>query len=330
MRTLTITENDAGQRLDKFLQKALPLLPVPLMYKCIRLKKIKVNRKRAEQKYHLQAGDTVQLFLAEEFFEQVDADNTFLRITPHLQIVYEDDAVLIVNKPEGLIVHADRTEEVNTLINHIKAYLVQTGAYRPQDEQSFAPALCHRIDRNTCGLVIAAKTASALRAVNEMIRRNQIHKTYLCLTHGTYSENEKQRVLQGYLCKDSAQNLVTIRQTPPQTPAEREVWKKIVTSYRVLQSRGDIALVEIELLTGRTHQIRAHMAFAGHPLVGDGKYGVNRQDRTCGYVHQALCAYRLTFDPVAPDSPLAALSGKTVALSPDDIWFVRTFHGHQP
>ena len=321
MHCLIIGKNDAGQRLDKFLTKNFKTLPPALMYKYIRLKKIKVNRKRAEQKTVLCEGDTVELFIKEEFFEAVTPDNAYRRITPKLDIVYEDENLLLCDKKPGLIVHADDEEDVDTLINHIKAYLWQKGEYRPEEEHAFAPALCNRIDRNTGGIVIAAKNAEALRIINEKIRAGEIDKRYLCAAHGIFAQ--KQGTLHGYLKKDSATNMVSV--FDKKTTQSREV-KEIVTAYRVLAENreSDCSLCEVHLLTGRTHQIRAHFSSIGHPLLGDGKYGINRDDKKDGYKYQALYSYKLTFAFKTPSS-LDYLCGKTVEADRAHIWFLKEF-----
>ena len=318
MQIITVKKNDAGQRLDKFLSKAVKGLPMSLMYKYIRTKKIKVNRKRCEQKYVLQEGDEIQLFIREEFFDSPERDDGALaRITPKLNIVYEDDNIILCNKRPGVLVHEDDGAKDNTLIMHIKAYLYQKGEYDPESERSFAPALCNRIDRNTGGIVIAAKNAKALRVMNEKIKNDEIRKFYLCAVHGI--PQKKQDTLTAYLKKDSTTNLVTVSNT------EKQGYKNIITKYKVVDSMADTALCEVELVTGRTHQIRAHMAHIGHPLVGDGKYGVNRNDKTRGYKYQALYAYRLIFDFGQDGGYLGYLSGKQVNLSVDDIWFLSDY-----
>ncbi|MBQ9085563.1 MAG: RluA family pseudouridine synthase [Clostridia bacterium] len=316
MRSISIQKNDAGQRVDKFLSKAVKGLPTSMMYKLIRTKKIKVNRKRTEQNYILREGDEIQLFIREEFFDSPEKDDGALeRIRPKLNILYEDDQILLLNKRPGVLVHEDTAASENTLIMHIKAYLYQKGEYLPKEEHSFAPALCNRIDRNTGGIVIAAKTAEALRTVNEKIRANQVSKFYLCLVHGTPSPREA--TLRAYLRKNSGDNMVEVREKP--FPGAKE----IITGYRVLETRGENALLEVELVTGRTHQIRAQMAAIGHPLLGDGKYGINRQERQKGYKYQALYAYRLRFEPTEKENPLSYLEGKSFSLDPSEIWFLR-------
>lgn len=318
MRILTINANDAGQRLDKFLSKALPSLPVSLMYKLVRTKKIKVNRKRTEHTYILSQGDTVELFIKEEFFDTPDVKSS-LKLTPHIDIIYEDDNIILCDKRAGMIVHSDDKEDTNTLISHISAYLYQKGEYDPYKENSFAPALCNRIDRNTGGIVIAAKNAPTLRIMNEKIKNRELTKKYLAAVHGTF--DTKQGTLKGYLVKNRRTNTVTVYEKKPKDPDA----KTIVTGYRVLREKNRLSLVEVDLITGRTHQIRAHMASIGHPLLGDGKYGINKDDKKLGYKFQALYSYSLEFDFKGDSGILGYLNGRKFEISNDKIWFCREF-----
>ena len=317
MRTLYIKQNDAGQRLDKFLTKAVKALPKSLMYKAIRTKKIKVNRKRTEIGYILNEGDSVELFISEEFFSDTAVEEAFMKLTPRLDIVYEDNNILLLDKRPGLIVHSDDKEDVNTLISHVKAYLYRKGEYDPKNEQSFAPALCNRIDRNTGGIVIAAKNAEALRIMNEKIKNDELSKFYLAAVHGHLPK--KSATLTGYLRKDSANNIVDIINTP------RQGYKEIITKYRVIDEKRNLSLVEVELITGRTHQIRAHFSSIGHPLLGDGKYGINRDDKKLGYKFQALFAYKLEFRFKEHGGALDYLNGKSFSIDRDKIWFLEKF-----
>lgn len=318
MKEFQIKKNDAGQRLDKFLTKAVKGLPTSLMYKYIRTKKIKVNRARTEQKYVLSEGDIVQLFIKDEFFDSPERDDSALAaITPKLTVVYEDENIILVNKRPGVLVHEDDEGKDNTLIMHIKAYLYQKGEYDPENEQSFAPALCNRIDRNTGGIVIGAKNAEALRVMNEKIKNDEISKFYYCAVHGKMPK--KADTLTGFLLKDSDKNQVKI--------FDKQVKgsKNIITKYKVVSEKNGNSLLEIELVTGRTHQIRAHLSYIGHPLLGDGKYGVNKDDRAKGYKYQALYAYRLRFDFNDDSGALGYLRGKEVKLNRDDVWFLKEF-----
>ncbi len=318
MRELTIGRNDAGQRLDKFLSKALPGLPQSLMYKYIRTKKIKRNRARTAPNEQLSEGDVLQLFIRDEFFGMPEEDlGALARIKPKLEICYEDENVMVLNKRPGVLVHQDEAGGENTLILHIQAYLYQKGEYDPDAEQSFSPALCNRIDRNTGGLVLAAKNAEALRVMNEKIRDGEIGKFYLCAVHG--APRPSAATLRGWLVKDSAANTVTV------SDAKRPGAKEIITRYRTLTEKNGDALLEVELLTGRTHQIRAHLAHIGHPLLGDGKYGVNRAEKQRGYKYQALYAYRVRFNFADDGGPLAYLRGREVELEQEKVWFLRDF-----
>lgn len=318
MRELKIGKNDAGQRLDKFITKTLDL-PTSLLYKSIRLKKIKVNRKRADNNTILCEGDTIQCFLAEEFFEKKADERSFENINVKLDIIYEDENIMLLNKRPGVSVHEDEDGSTNTLITHIQAYLYQRGEYRPEEEQSFAPALCNRIDRNTGGIVIAAKNAEALRVMNEKIKRREIDKFYLAAVHGV--PKPESATIKGYLLKDEKQNIVRVYDKNPPRSA-----KEIITRYKVVAKKQDSALIEVELLTGRTHQIRAHMAHIGHPLVGDGKYGVNKSDRAKGYKYQALYSYRLrfSFDTTEPTC-LDYLNGREFKIPKKDIYFTKEY-----
>ncbi len=317
MRELIIQKNDAGQRLDKFLTKAVRGMPMSMMYKSIRTKKIKVNRKRAEPDMKLSVGDTVQLFIRDEFFNTPSNDKgAFSRIAPKLDIVYEDENILLLNKRPGVLVHEDTAGNENTLIMHILAYLCQKGEYDPLSEQSFTPALCNRIDRNTGGIVIAAKNAEALREMNDLIKNGGTHKFYLCAVHGTPKKSSDRLVC--WLKKDSASNMVSI------TDKKVNGSKKCITDYHVISRKNSYSLLEVGLITGRTHQIRAQFSYIGHPLVGDGKYGINRADKAKGYKYQALYAYRLGFT-VEDGQLLSYLNGKEFTIDQNKIWFVGDF-----
>ncbi len=317
MRSFVINKNDSGQRLDKFVTKSVGGLPQSLMYKFIRTKKIKLNKKRAEPSVILNEGDLVEMYIKDAFFESPEADTEALfDITPKLDILYEDENIILLNKRPGVLVHEDEEGRDNTLLMHLKAYLVSKGEYDPSSEVSFAPALCNRIDRNTGGIVIGAKNAAALREMNAMIRDGKVSKYYLCAVHGIMPKKED--ILKAYLKKDSRTNTVDI--SDRQKPGYRE----IVTGYRVLSEKRDRSLLEVRLYTGRTHQIRAHLSHIGHPLVGDGKYGQNRDDRRRGYKYQALYSYKVAFGN-GGEGELGYLDGRSFSLPRDSVWFSADF-----
>ena len=316
MREFCIQKNDSGQRLNKFLEKAVPALPGGLMHKYVRLKRIKVNGKRTEPAYRLCQGDTVQLYINDEFFERPSEQMAFQKIAvPRVQVLYEDNNILLADKQPGMVVHADERGGADTLIAHIQAYLAQSGQWDPRDEASFVPALCNRIDRNTGGIVIAAKNAQALRILNQKVKDRELEKRYLCIVHGRPRPPEG--LIENYLRRDEKRKQVTLHRT--RVPGA----KTARTRYRTLATEGRLSLVECELLTGRTHQIRAHMASIGCPLLGDGKYGLNELNRPYGETGQALYAYRLTFRFDGDAGALHYLNGRTFTVS--DIPFVRKY-----
>ncbi len=300
MKTVTINKNDANQRLDKFLTKFFKNMPQSAIYKYVRKKRVKVNGKKGDIDYRLREGDILSLYINDEFFCD-NSNNSFLNITPKLNILYEDKNIILVDKDFGMVVHEDKNEQKNTLVNHIKAYLFQKGEYDPKKENSFSPALCNRIDRNTGGIVIAAKNAETLKIINEKIKMREIKKFYLCLVWGHLKE--KSGLLTGYLFKDCKKNTVFVYDT------EKKGAKIIKTKYTVLEERTNTSLVEVELITGRTHQIRAHFAHIGHPLIGDGKYGSNEINKHYKLKHQALYSYKVRFD-FSDENILSYLNGR--------------------
>ena len=318
MREFTIGKNDAGQRLDRWLGKTLPLLPAPLAQKYIRLKRVKVNGKGSARDVRLQVGDLLQLYINDEFFDQPREDNAFLAVfKPKLDIVYEDENLMLLNKRPGLLCHADEHEKVNTLITHIQAYLYQKKEWNPRDEHSFTPALCNRIDRNTGGIVMAAKNAETLRILNQKIKDREIAKFYLAIIHGRMAP--PQGKLEGFLLKDESRAQVKVFHKP--VPGG----KSAATLYKTLKIYRGLSLVECELLTGRTHQIRAQFAAAGHPLLGDGKYGRERDNKQYGRSFQALYSYKLEFTFPTDAGLLEYLRGKVFTV--ENVDFVAEYFG---
>ena len=315
MKEFTIGPNDAGQRLDRFLAKAVPLLPASLAQKYIRLKRIKLGGKRVDRDTRLKEGDVLQLYINDEFFDKPREDNAYLTVAaPKLNIVYEDEHILLVDKRPGLAVHPhDGAEYGRTLIDHIQAYLYQKKEWRPREENAFTPALCNRIDRNTGGIVIAAKTAEALRVMNQKIKDRELDKRYLAIVEGTPKPRDGS--LKGYLFKDAKKNRVFVTDTPQAGS------KSCQTNYKTIASKNGLSLVECELLTGRTHQIRAQFAHAGHPLLGDGKYG--KLDKRFDRNYQALYSYKLTFTFSTEAGSLEPLNGKSFQV--DRVDFVEEY-----
>lgn len=315
MKSFIIEKNDADQRLDKFLTKSCPKLPKALMYKYIRIKRIKVNGKRAEISTRLKKGDTVDMYINDEFFEKKETVYDFMSASKNIDIVYEDENIILLNKKVGLLSHPDETEYVDTLITRVKRYLFEKGEWHPDEETSFTPALVNRIDRNTSGIVICAKNAEALRVLNQKMKDREPHKIYLCIVHGKM--NSEKELLEGYLVKDEKKNKVFVSKKP------KEGSKLIRTEYKVLGCRDGLSLLEVNLLTGRTHQIRAHLASIGHPLVGDGKYGTNELNKKTGYKKQCLCSHKLIFDFTTEAGGLEYLNKKEFTI--EDVWFKEEF-----
>lgn len=315
MKEFTISSNDCSQRLDKFILKAVPLLPKTLLYKYIRLKRIKVNNKRSEIAYKLQLGDVIQLYINDEYFED-NPKEVFKLVRPDIEIVYQDDNIMLVDKPLGLVVHEDSQNSVDTLINRVLSYLYQNNMYNPEDELSFAPALCNRIDRNTRGIVIVAKTAEALRIINDKIKKRQVDKFYLCVVSGVMLKQED--TLTHYHIKDGATNVVKVYDN--QVPNS----KTMITKYKTLKTSAENSLLEVELKTGRTHQIRVHLAHICHPLIGDGKYGHNSVNKKYQQRNQLLYSYKLkfSFEDEQPHA-LSYLNDKEFQVK--RVWFNEEF-----
>jgi len=303
MKELIINDNDSGQRLDRFLSKHLSHLPPSLLAKLIRKERFKINGKKAAADQRLQNGDRLFMYINDEMLTTPSEEQVFKLLCIELDgIAYEDENIIIVDKPAGLSVHSDESKNPDTLIARIQSYLYKKGEWNPDAENSFVPALCNRIDRNTQGLVIAAKNAAALRDMNEIIKNRLVKKYYLCIANGI--PEKKEDILTGFILKDEKTNSVEVFKKP--VPGA----KNAKTGYRVLAEGRGKCLMECELYTGRTHQIRAQLAAIGCPLAGDTKYG--RQDGRKG--GQALYAYKLTFDEDLNSEALSYLSGRTIEL----------------
>lgn len=320
MKSFLICENDAGQRADRFLSKAVPALPASLLQRYLRVKRIKLNGKRCQNAAILAAGDRLDLYINDEFFAPSSQNKTaFLSARGPVDILYEDQNLILLDKRPGLVVHEDDTGGADTLINRLRRILYDRGEYDPAAENSFAPALCNRLDRNTGGIVIAAKNAATLRVMNTLLRERLLEKRYLCLVHGV--PKPASATLKGYLIKDEAKRQVEIFDRP------RAGAKTILTRYETLDTSDAASLLEVTLLTGRTHQIRAHLAHAGYPLIGDTKYGRNRENKWNGFRYQALYSYRLRFLAEERLEHLSYLGGREFQIPPEQIWFYRDFTG---
>ncbi|MDE6424648.1 MAG: RluA family pseudouridine synthase [Ruminococcus sp.] len=299
MVTFTVNDNDSGQRVDKFVTKALPDLPKSMMYRLFRKKDIKINGKRCDISVVLTAGDVVTVYVKQELSGEKKHDMTFLNSPSDLNIIYEDENILITFKPVGLDPHSNSTSTSDTLINRIKHYLYNKKEYSPENENSFSPALCNRLDRNTSGLIISAKNALALREINEAVRSGNVHKIYHCVTVSAPPESEN--IISAYHKKDDTRNIVRI------SDKKADGYKEIKTGYKVLDHKNGLFLIEVTLFTGRTHQIRAHLAHIGAYILGDGKYGNIALNKRYGVFRQALCAYALKFE-LPENSPLSYLN----------------------
>lgn len=317
MKEFVIKKNDAGQRLDKYITKSFPLIPQSLMYKYIRNKRIKVNGKKSEISYKLYVDDVISMYINDEFFEPTKPKYDFMSAGKALKIVYEDDNIILIDKPAGILSHPDEGNYTDTAITRVKRYLYEKGEYNPDNEMSFAPALVNRIDRNTCGIIIGAKNAESLRILNEKLKNRELHKYYLCVAIGKLKNREG--IIKGYLEKNEKQNRVYISEK------SNDKTKAIATKYNVLDYKGGLSLVEVELLTGRTHQIRASFSHLGNPLLGDGKYGTNAQNKQFGgYKKQFLYSYKLAFDFETDAGILNYLNGKSFEV--EDVWFKAAFY----
>ena len=281
MQEIKVGVNDAGQRLDRFLQKHYMTLTKSMMYKAIRNKKIKVNRKRCTYDQKLQEGDSILLFLPYEFLET--RQKACPVNTGSIDVVYEDDDIVLVNKPAGLLSQSDEKGLQDTLVNRIQYYLYQKKEYDPQRENSFAPAICHRLDKNTSGLILAAKNARALRLMNDAIACHKVRKVYCAKIEGTPLWDTKEVLC--YIKKQETKALVAAEAKPGYKEAHMHV--------KVLKRQKQYSIVQIFLETGRFHQIRASMAYLGYPLYGDIKYGYKGSQKS-----YSLCAYHLEIGDV--------------------------------
>lgn len=309
MRQLTINKNDAGQRLDKFLSKKFKTMPKSLMYKYIRIKCIKLNSKKCKIDDVLKEGDVLTFFIKDEFFIEQPEHYDFMKAPSKINVVYEDENIILMDKPQGLLVHPDKEYHFDSLVARLKHYLYLKGEYNPKEENSFSPATVNRIDRNTGGIVIGAKNSEALKTLNKLMKERKIDKYYLCLCEGSFKK--KEGLVQSGLKKNESKNIVS------KVKFGSENSKDSATKFKVLDEFKGYSLVECQLLTGRTHQIRVHMASLGHPLAGDTKYG-GKELKIHGNVGQALYSYKLRFSG-CEDTSMEYLNEKEFCVK--KVWF---------
>lgn len=293
MFKIVITKNQANQRLDRFLKKYFNNASLSLVYKLIR-KDVKLNGKRVKENQVLAEGDELTLYISDETAAQLQKTKTHAKVKRQFKIAYEDDNILVVEKPFGLLTHGDHTEKKNHLANQVVDYLIEKGDYDPRAEKTFTPAPANRLDRNTTGLVVFGKNAAALQELNRMIReKDEIRKLYLTIVSGRL---EKAVRMRARMIKDESKNLVSV----VSEDGDGKVMETIARPLAHAEWKGrSYTLVEVEILTGRTHQIRAHLAKAGYPVIGDVKYGDRRvnavMEKEFGQTTQLLHAYKLVF-----------------------------------
>lgn len=314
MKQIKVTKNEAGQRLDKLLAKYLREAPKSFLYKMMRKKNITLNGKKPQGNELLQEGDEIRLFLADETVEKFRGGHADQNQYPkaELEVIYEDEHILLINKPAGMLSQKAEPGDVS-LVEYLIAYLLEKGSITEAELESFRPSVCNRLDRNTSGIVVAGKSLLGLQTMSRLLKERSMRKYYLCIVSGKMTGT---RHLKGYLTKDGKSNTVTVTQTPGKDA------KPIETQYRAFTSSGDLTLLEVHLITGRSHQIRAHLASIGHPILGDSKYGdarINRRYRQSHHVTaQLLHACRLEF-PVM-EAPLSHLSGKAFTAAPPPVY----------
>lgn len=304
MRVIVVEKNQEGQRLDKLLQKYLNKAPKSFIYKMLRKKNITLNGKKADGSEKTNLNDEIKLFLADETIDSF-RENVFAAIVEgDLNIVYEDEHCLIINKPAGMLSQKAKPEDIS-LVEYVISYLLKTGKLTEEEMKTFKPGICNRLDRNTSGLVVAGKTLKGLQVMSELFRNRGLDKYYLCIVKGKVSKKHK---LKGYLKKDEKTNKVRVLE---QEFSDSEY---IETEYEPVMSSETFTLLKVKLITGKTHQIRAHLSSIGHPIIGDEKYGDRklneRMKKEFGLGHQLLHSYEVHFNQM--EKELEYLSGHTI------------------
>ena len=301
MKKIVVSSKEANQRVDKYVKKFLNEAPLSFIYKLFRKKEVKINGHWVKENYILSEGEELTIFVTDAQIEEFNKPKEIEKVTLNHQIVYEDENILIVNKPRGLLVHGDEGEKKLTLSNQVVNYLYFKGEYDPKNDHGFAPAPAHRLDRNTSGLVVFAKNLPSLQELEDLFKeKDEITKEYKALVVGKFTG---ERRIDAPLLKDVKTGLVRISKEG----------KNATTIVKFLGKYGDFTLVNVQILTGRTHQIRVHLASIGYPVVGDAKYGdfkVNKEVKEkYKFENQFLTAYKLSFKNLK--GHLSYLSGKS-------------------
>lgn len=318
MQLVTIGSNQAGQRFDKFLHKQLPEAGTSFLYKMLRKKNITLNGKKAEGKEILAVGDEVKFFFSDETFEKFSGKKVGVQESSTkeyelaftklkgITVLYEDENILIVNKPVGILTQKADGKDLS-LNEWLIGYLFHSGTLTKEDFATFHPSVCNRLDRNTSGIVLCGKSLAGSQALSRIIKDRTISKFYRTICVGRLTDKQN---LQGYLCKDAASNKVTIRKE-----AVSSEDNYIETAYMPITSNRDYTLLEVELFTGKTHQIRAHLSSIKHPIIGDYKYGIRKVNDACkkdfALENQLLHAYRMVF-PSDEAGVLKCMAGKEI------------------
>ena len=303
MKQIKIEENEHDQRIDRFLKKYFSNATKSFIYKMLRKKRIKLNGKRANPEDIVYEGDEIQLYLSDETIEKFISSEKEIKKSNNLDVIYEDKNIAIINKPKGILSHSSSDEDEINVADEFVSYLYDKEEYIPQVGSTFAPSICNRLDRNTSGIIIGAKNYNTLKAINYSLKNRTISKYYKCIVKGKVKNDQK---LEGFLVKDEETNKVSV------SIDELEDSKQIETQVKVLHTNDEYSLLEINLITGRTHQIRAHLSSIGHPVIGDMKYGEHKVNdffkKRYGLNSQYLHAYKIIFDKV--ESELEYLNGK--------------------